>query len=281
MPRSRSAPDRDGGAMIRIMRIPILLALLLMADARPAAACSLIGVYTVRPPEWSHLIAVPSGQMVSAGRGLPTHLRRAERRRDPEEGLYSPRNGPWWRLQARKVGRRVREAFRPALPYGQVVRLERAGGADSARVRAALARSRGEAVLVRWDLGASCNPVRSELRTPWLRPGTRTFITAQLRPRRGWVRGRPTFDVQAHNYPYPFHALSGRGIPVEPGKLPVETFWSLYALLPPTTYQVRDTAAVFRPLDAWERANPAAARHPDARTLLDGVRRDVRSQMAR
>lgn len=255
-------------------RTAILLAVLLAA--RPAAACSLIGVYTVRPPGVSHLLVVPSGQTVSAARGLPPYLRRAERRRDLHEGLYSPRDGPWWRMQARKLGRRIREVFRPALPYGQVVRLERVGGADSARVQAALARSRGEAVLVRWDLAANCGPVRSENRAPWLRPGTRTFITAQLRPRRGWVRGRPTFDVQAHNYPYPRHGLAGWSTPVEPAALPVETFWSLYALLPPTTYQVPDTAAVFRGLGAWERANPAAARHPDARAVLEMVRHEVR-----
>jgi hypothetical protein len=241
------------------MRIPTrsklraaFVALLLAACAQPAAACSLLGVRGSRFAEETHLIALSSHRTVSAGRGLPRELRNAERPYDWREGLYSPRDREWWRLQVHKAGRRVRRLFRPRLPYGQVVTLERVGGAEAGRIRAALRRSRGEAVLVRWDLGASCGPVLRDERGPWLRPGTRVFLTARLRDRRGWVRGRPTFDVQAGDYPYPRDAQHIGG-PV-PGErpLPLETYWSL---------------------DAWVRANPAAARHRDAREEIEHTRR--------
>jgi hypothetical protein len=256
------------------MRIPrkpqfraALAVLLLAASARPATACSLLGVRGNRYTESTHLIATTSDRTVSAGRGLPRALRRAERPRDWREMMYSPANREWWGLQVRKIGRRVRRLFRPRLPYGQIVTLERVGGADAARIRTALRQSGGEAVLVRWDLGASCGPVLREEQGPWLRPGARVFLTARLRDRRGWVRGRPTLDVQTSDYPYPRDAQFLGGGRSGGRPLPVETFWSLYQALP-MGYEPPDTAAALAGLDAWARANPAAARHPDARAEL-------------
>jgi hypothetical protein len=256
------------------MRIPrkprfraALAALLLATAARPAAACSLLGVRGNQYAESTHLIATTSDRTVNAGRGLPRELRRAEGPRDWREMMYSPANREWWGLQVRKIGRRVRRLFRPRLPYGQVVTLQRVGGADAARIRAALRESGGEAVLVRWDLGGDCSPVLREEQGPWLRPGARVFLTAQLRNRRGWVRGRPTFDVQSADYPYPRDAQFVGGSRSGGRPLPVETFWSLYESLP-RGYEPPDTAAALARLDAWTRANPAAARHPDARAEL-------------
>jgi hypothetical protein len=248
-----------------------LVALLLAASARPAAACSLIGYRGSRDARDTHLVAVPSDRTVSAARGLPRELRRAERPRDWRELMYSPRQRDWWGLQVRKIGRRVRRIFRPRAPFGQVVALERVGGAEDARIRAALARSGGEAVLVRWDLGASCGPVLREERDPWLRPGAQVFLTARLRDPRGWVRGRPTLDVRSFDYPYPMRAMLVRGPMHGERPLPVETYWSLYEALP-AGYEPADTAAALARLDAWVRANAAPARHPHARAELDYAR---------
>lgn len=208
------------------------------------------------------MIAAPTQRMVSAARGVPPHLANL-----PDDGHWTdhgfiPNSRFWWKEKLKWQAERVRDLFRPSLPYGQIVRVERMGGTGDARVRAALARSGGEAVLVFWALRANCGTALSRWRKPRLTEPQRVFTVAWLRRENGWVDGRPTFDVSAGEFPYrdqvpwPDHARRRvRGIRVT-------EYWSLYETLPARAALLRDTAAALAPLREWVRAHPALARNP-------------------
>ncbi|HYW07019.1 MAG TPA: hypothetical protein VE913_08695 [Longimicrobium sp.] len=169
-----------------------MLALLACAvPASEAHACSLFGGHGIRRPEATPLIALPTDRTLSAARSLPPDLARVGTMPPTSDYIRQPGRWWWWQDRMAHWWKRARNAFRPPLPYGQVVRLERVGGAHAARIRAALAASRGEAVLVRWDLRADCGIARSERREPWLNRGFRVFTTARLRAEAdGWAAGR-------------------------------------------------------------------------------------------
>lgn len=251
-------PGRSGPAALLFLLLAIAI-----STPGPAVACSLIGSHGVQRPDASHLIALPTGRMVSAPDALPPHL--AEAAREPAERV---RGWVGWKARLRLWWERVLDLFRPSLPYGQVVRVERFGGAEGERVRAALERSGGEAVLVRWTLRGDCGEALNPSREPWTRPGGRLFTTARLRAREGWVEGRPTLDVSSFDFPYPDrqpgHDDSGREVP----GLRVADYWSLYEALPAHAVLRRDTAAALAPLRGWMRAHPQLARHPVARGEL-------------
>ena len=239
-----------------------LLALLAFGPWHAAAACSLTGFRGVRRPGESHLIALPTDRVVSAARGMPPHLARLGPERSPLDRIRAPGEGWWWRRRFRALWGRVRDAFRPDLPYGQVVRLERLGGPDSLQVLAALARSGGEAVLVHWALTAGCGTALSESLRPWLPAGERVFIAAALRDEVGWVGGRPTFDVGAGEYPYRERSPSRREESRAEPRLSIEEYWDLYEALPAYRELEQDSAAALAPLRAWSRAHPELASHP-------------------
>ena len=236
--------------------------LLVAAGADAGSACSFSGARGMRRPASSHLIVAPTPRMVSAARGLPPHLATV-----PPEGHWTdigwiPGSWFWWKEKTKRELRRVRDAFRPSLPYGQIVRIERFGGTGSRRLRTVLARNGGEAVLVFWALGASCGTELSARREPRITNTRRAFLLAELRGESGWVDGRPTFDVPAQEFPYrdrePWPDATGRRVP----GIPAVEYWSLYQALPMPDALRRDTAAALAPLRAWVRSRPALARHP-------------------
>jgi hypothetical protein len=239
--------------------------LALLACAAPASetwACSLIGAHGVRRPEATYLIAFPTDRTLSAARALPADLAGVGPVPPTSSYVRQPWRWWWWKDWIAHAWKRARNAFHPPLPYGQVVRLERVGGAHAARIRAALGASRNEAVLVRWELGGDCGVTRSERREPWLNRGFQVFTTARLRAEAGWVGGRPTFDVTSFDFPYteqyPWTDPGGRPI----AALRLAEYWELYQTLPTLPQLERDTAAALAPLRAWVRSHPALAAHP-------------------
>jgi hypothetical protein len=209
--------------------------------------------------------------MVSAARGLPRELARVGPEVFYEDRIRAPSEWRWWRMRFQRLWVRLRNAFRPGPPYGQVVRVERVGGPDSLRVLAALTQSGGEAVLVDWLLTGSCTTGLRESRQPWLVPGERVFVTATLRGQAGWVDGRPTFDVRATEFPY-----SGRphwfpnGRLGEPG-LSLDEYWRLYEALPAHRELELGSATALAPLQAWQRAHPELMTHPRVRRELEAA----------
>jgi hypothetical protein len=246
--------------------------LLVAASADAGSACSISGARGMRRPEASHLIIAPTPLMVSAARGLPPHLASL-----PPEPHWTdigriPGGWFWWKEKTKREMRRVRDAFRPPLPYGQIVRIERIGGAGSRRLRTVLPRNGGEAVLVFWALGSSCGTELSTRREPRITQTPRAFLRAELRGKRGWVDGRPTFDVAAYEFPYrdrePWPDETRRRVP----GIPATEYWSLYQALPTPDALRRDTAAALAPLRSWVRSRPALARHPVILAEVDQAR---------
>jgi hypothetical protein len=148
--------------------------------------------------------------------------------------------------------------------HGQRFRLDRVGG----NVPAALANAGGgDAVLVPY--GSECRDVRRWSKARWAEPGTQVFADAVLRPRQQWVEGRPTFDVEMVHDVYPHSYDRYRDSVPENELSPPQVFGLNQAL--PTWSQVQvDTAAAYRRLNAWVRANPGlAARFPANRAVAE------------
>lgn len=208
------------------------------------------------------MIAAPTQRMVSAARGVPPHLAGLEPEGHWTDIAFIPNSRFWWKEKMKREAERLRDLFRPSLPHGQIVRIERIGGAGGARVQTALARSGGEAVLVFWELRANCGTALSTRREPRLTEPQRVFTVAWLRRENGWAGGRPTFDVSAGEFPYRDQVLwpdhTGRRV----RGIRVTEYWSLYQKLPERAALLRDTGAALAPLRGWVRAHPALARHP-------------------
>jgi hypothetical protein len=88
------------------------------------------GYRGVRRPGEAHLIVLPAGRTLSAARGMPPEFACLARLPELDEDSLRLR-GEWSFLWKARLMRWL-EVFRPKLPYGQVVRLER-GAAPAAR----------------------------------------------------------------------------------------------------------------------------------------------------
>lgn len=84
---------------------------------------------------------------------------------------------------------------RPRTVYGQIVRLERAAGAGTARIGDMMSGGDLHAVLVPWNYSAGCTPVVWQGTAQWTTPDSTAVYLAQLRPDSLWASGMPTFDV--------------------------------------------------------------------------------------
>lgn len=259
--------------MAEIRRVCGIALLLVAASASAASACSIGSARGMRRPQSSHLIVAPTPRMVSAARGMPRHL--AKLPPDPHwtDVGWIPGSWFWWKEKTKWELRRVRDAFRPSLPYGQIVRIERIGGGGSGRLRTVLARNGGEAVLVFWALRANCGTALSRRREPQITRTRRAFVIAELRRESGWVDGRPTFDVEPYEFPYrdrdAWRDDTGRRVP----GIRAAEYWSLYEALPMPDALRRDTAAALAPLRAWVESHRALARNPVILAELDQARR--------
>lgn len=158
--------------------------------------------------------------------------------------------------------------------FGQRVRVARLARTASDDVRRAV-EAHGEVVLVPWDHGPGCRPVRWTRSARWMAAGTNGAFVAQLRERSHWVDGRPTLDVHAPQFvPYPVAPALARRLTHEAARgapLSADELIDLYDALTPLAAAMpsgdaADTLSLTRALDArlgWEREHAAlVARYP-------------------
>lgn len=141
--------------------------------------------------------------------------------------------------------------------HGQVVRVERVGGAQAAEFPAGADR----AVLVPWSYDAGCRRTLWTGSARWVEPGGRGLYWSALRPRDQWVDGLPTLDIgDPFQSPYSGGSEEWRGTD---SILTIEQLFDLLLLLPPLDEGDASPEASARPLMEWARANPELARlHP-------------------
>ena len=216
-----------------------------------ASACSRSPYRGVRFPGHSHLVVMPGDRMVSAARGLPAEFAKLRPEPGMDEQIFRPRRWWWWKARLS----RWLDRLRPKLPSGQVVRVERAGGPDSLRLRTALPESRGDAIVVQWGTSSDCRTVLNRHRKPSLKPGQRVFVTARLRDEAGWVGGRPTFDQTSDDVLYWEREYWRSELGLAP-RLTLAEFWTLYQALPPLDMLRVDTARALAQLRDWVREHP-------------------------
>lgn len=212
----------------------LLLAAGALAADRAPARCSIVALPIAREPGTTYVVATATSDTLAAPRdGGPTD----QRDHLPPELRYTT--------------------------HGQVVRVGRVHGADSAALERAFARlGRREALVVPWEHDPGCQPMRWMQGARWAPVAAPAGYRLRLRPPATWVDGRPVLDaLVASAQPYPFGILAPRP-PDAPALTPGEYVALLAAL--PTWDDLRDRRAeAGRRLDAWERAHPAlAARYP-------------------
>ena len=212
----------------------LLLAAGALAAGAPRARCSIAALPIARDPAATYVVATATPDTMAA----------------PRDG--GPTAG--------------RAHLPPALRYtthGQLVRVDRLHGADSAALERAFARlGRREVLVVPWSYDTACQPMRWQGSARWAPLDAPAGYVLHLRPPSAWAGGPPVLDaVLAEVQPYPFGILAPR--PPDPPALTPAEYVALLAALP-TWDDLRDRrAGAGRTLDAWERAHPAlAARYP-------------------
>lgn len=234
---------------------------LLFAAASPVGACSPSPIpMSFRYPSASVFIGTPRADTLRAGPGT------VKFGTNPEV------------LSQRRHGGSI---------YGQLVHVDRVGQWTKA-YRDALRASANEVVIVPWELGGMCEPLRWTFSARWMtvgRPGLYYDVT--LRPRPYWVGGKPTFDVLtpggAAYTDEPYTAEDGRRPAVPDTVLTPSQMLDLYLALP--VYAPRalleDTLRMLAPLRKWERENPSLARRQPAFDIIRNVRSSVEATRAR
>jgi hypothetical protein len=162
----------------------------------------------------------------------------------------------------------------PRTIYGQVVQIERFGGADSLRIAAAFLRQgHSQVVLVPWDYDEGCEPTIWSESARWILPTDPGVFTVRLRPEAQWAQGLPTFDAfVADLQPYPHGGFfrkgyAGRELQTEPSLTAAE-YYELYRRLPTREVIEEHGGQATAAVRAWVSANPAvAAKYPTARIL--------------
>lgn len=220
---------------------PGILLLLAVAVAYPGRvyACTKWGFTGVQSPNLAHMIARANADTLQAGPGAVEHAK--------APGHFGP-----------AVERTI---------YGQVVAVERLGGLAAAK----LDRRTTRVVLVPWDYGADCTPTPWARSARWVQPGERGFFVAELRNRKDWVGGLPTFDVHdPGTQPFP-----GRGARKVTGQamhpdsvLSIEQMFTLAEVLPVAERFRRTPMEALASLLAWAQANPDLARRYPANEIL-------------
>lgn len=155
--------------------------------------------------------------------------------------------------------------------YGQVVRVERLGGAAAASLPSGTDR----VVLVPWGYGANCRTTRWAESAVWADVGERALVWASLRPREAWVQGVPTLDVtEPYQLPYPQRAYADD----DEGLLSIDQAFELLSVLPLWDEFEADFVTAHQPLLAWARANPELARRPPAAMMVERVESVLRAE---
>lgn len=201
------------------------MALALVGDPTGASACSIRRDWLHRPG--TYLLATALADTVRAGPGSVEH----------HPGPDSP------------------------AVYGQVARLERAGGDIPPALARALRAGADEAVLVPWSYDASCRTSRWRGEMPWVEPGITGLFSAVPREESEWVGGRPTFDVFAASHePYPHGSVLDRRHASQGAALTAEQLFDLFGVLPTWQEVEAEPCPAVAPFLRWARENPELAR---------------------
>jgi hypothetical protein len=234
----------------------MLIALVLATHAATGAeTCSVAPVIVFRNNGGTYLLGSALPDTVAAGPG---------RVRPSREG------GHWG-------------AGGPRAIYGQVVRVDRFGGKDSATIAQAFARQGSrEVVIVPWDYGPDCAEVVWSRSARWVTTDAPGFYRLVPRPQSEWVNGRPVLDAfMADLGPYP-HALfyensfRGAGAARGPQALTAAELFAFYVALPSgDDARLRPDRARLM-LDTWERANEDLAAKYPASVSLSLARSELR-----
>lgn len=168
--------------------------------------------------------------------------------------------------------------------YGQLVDVNRFGGADSASLAEAFKRRRSRVVLVvPWGYNVSCATTYWSGSARWIRLRDPGMFALKLRPQSQWVNGVPTLDALVADlepYPHgPFYQREERGteaLKTMPSLTAAE-YYELYRALPELeTFSTDPGAAARQALDTWERKNPHLAKKYPATRILEGARRNLK-----
>lgn len=153
-----------------------------------------------------------------------------------------------------------------AVIYGQVMRVQRVGGADAG----ALPRGVDRVVLVPWMDGGGGRLARWTWGGRWTEHHSPQLYWATLRPREQWVDGMPTLDVPNARYvPYPGRAVVNLPRPHNPSTvLTAEQMFQLLQRLPRAEEEKADWEAAYRPVLEWGREHPELARMYPADAMM-------------
>lgn len=163
--------------------------------------------------------------------------------------------------------------------HGQVIRVERFGGADSTALALALGgRNLEDVVIVPWDYAENCQPASWSRSARWVPVGEAGVYSVYLRSERDWVQGLPTFDAfVAEREPYPL-GIAFRGlhrdpaVPAPQSWLTAAEYFELRRAWPDQGLIDQRPAAAAAALDRWEQAHPELAGKYPATELLPWVR---------
>ena len=241
------------------------IAVALLVWPRHSAACSIDTAPFARMPHHSHLIVVPRGRLLSSAQRLPARFATVRAPRGFDESIWQPGRRWWWEARITRWFRRLRD--RP--PYGELARLEYAGGNGSARIGGA-----HDVVIVYWSSDGMCRPALRLERTPALAVGERLFLTATLRDSAHWVAGLPTFDMTTEHFSH--YEREHRRRPTERAEQPIlaREVLSAYEALPAyETLRHQESAAALAPLREWARSHPTLTdQNPVQRMIVNATR---------
>jgi hypothetical protein len=224
---------------------------LAIAAAGPRPICSVKPVAIFRDTAATYLVGTAAPDTVAAGRGAI----------EPSEAA-----GHWSAGRSRPI-------------FGQVIRVDRLGGADSAVLEGAFARlGARQVVVVPWDYGPDCRAVIWGRSFRWVESREPGFYRLRARPVGESVSGRPVLDAfRADLEPYPHGIFFQRGyrgtaaVRTGPALTPAEYF-TFYSALPSSTL-VREKPQEARAiLEAFQRTHPELAAKYPAKSALQHAR---------
>jgi hypothetical protein len=217
------------------------------ATADEFSRCSIAPFSAARDPEATYLLGTALPDTLLAG-----------------PGAVEPGTGPghWGGGAPRRI-------------YGQVIQLERFGGADSITVAQALGeRDAAQVVIVPWDYDPSCRAAIWSRSAQWVRVGEAGMFTVRIRPKSQWVAGMPTFDAfMADLEPYPLGVFFQQGyrgteaLRTHPSLTAAE-YYELYRALPDRTMIRQRPEAAAAAISHWEQTQPdLAVKYPATEVL--------------
>lgn len=169
--------------------------------------------------------------------------------------------------------------------FGQLVRVERLERGATPSLRRALSSFDSSVVVVPWDYGPDCRPLRWSRSARWMTPSARGLFMVRLRDSAHWVRGRPTFDAYTPEFtPYPY--LFGTRAPRADEttgqlRLTAEELLALYEVLPDLSEDEAPTAEQVERLRAWMRAHASLVGRDPAAEFIADVMTQVESNRVR